>query len=406
MRKEIQPKIRVGYSAISITFFLLLVLSISSISQVSGVPGDQLLIEITKDGAAIDEIYEEESFVVSVLDPNPVGSTPYQKDVFITFNGENYHITAENEEAEISIRAPAVYDDTEYPVNASKQGYVANEIVLTVLNRELLKLAIIPEKWTVEVNERFSVVVTDESGVPIENVAVAIGEMNAETKYTNSDGRVWLTAPEKAGDIEIFAQKDGYLNEEESIAVNYNPQWWEQIINNKYFPIIIAIICLICAIAIVNFRSRKSVYNRAKEISNERMLKKYDSQVQTTSQTDSKEEKIELNSFSGKPVRSQSDANSKVEEIRISRPKIKKEIVKVETEEDKANKVVSEKRIKRKDYDWFEGTDDMRYEIDKLTGKVDEEGLDKWFEGVGDLKDKIDEKVKKKDKKKNEEKEE
>ena len=48
----------------------------------------------------------------------------------------------------------------------------------------------------------------------------------------------------------------------------------------------------------------------------------------------------------------------------------------------------------------------MRYEIDKLTGEVDEEGLDKWFEGVSDLKVKIDEKIKKKDKKKNGEKEE
>ena len=52
------------------------------------------------------------------------------------------------------------------------------------------------------------------------------------------------------------------------------------------------------------------------------------------------------------------------------------------------------------EYDWFEGTDDIRYEIDKLTGKIDEKHMDKWFEGVDDLKKKIDEKVKKRDKNK------
>ena len=57
----------------------------------------------------------------------------------------------------------------------------------------------------------------------------------------------------------------------------------------------------------------------------------------------------------------------------------------------------------KKDYDWFEGDDDARYQIQKATGEVDETGKDKWFEGVGDLKEKIDERVKKKDKKKDEE---
>ena len=44
----------------------------------------------------------------------------------------------------------------------------------------------------------------------------------------------------------------------------------------------------------------------------------------------------------------------------------------------------------------------MRYEIDKLTGEIDEEGVDKWFEGVDDIKKKIDEKMKKKKQKEEE----
>ena len=98
------------------------------------------------------------------------------------------------------------------------------------------------------------------------------------------------------------------------------------------------------------------------------------------------------------------DEDPKVEEIRISRPRKEKEVVDVETEDDETEKVINKKKLQQRDYDWFEGSDDVQYEIDKLTGEVDEEGLDKWYEGVDGLKEKIDEKVKKKDKKKNEEK--
>ena len=61
--------------------------------------------------------------------------------------------------------------------------------------------------------------------------------------------------------------------------------------------------------------------------------------------------------------------------------------------------------MKKRNYDWFEGTDHLRYEIDKLTGEIDEEGVDKWVEGVEGLQDKINERVKKKDKKKKDEEE-
>jgi len=43
----------------------------------------------------------------------------------------------------------------------------------------------------------------------------------------------------------------------------------------------------------------------------------------------------------------------------------------------------------------FEGIDEMRYKIDKLTGEVDEEGKDNLFYGEDDLKKRIDEKIKK-----------
>ena len=99
-------------------------------------------------------------------------------------------------------------------------------------------------------------------------------------------------------------------------------------------------------------------------------------------------------------VRIQPNKESKVEEIRITRPYKDKEVVPVVSKENETEKIIKKKEMQKRDYDWFEGTDDIRYEIDKLTGKIDEEGLDKWFEGVDHHKDKIKEKVKKKDKKK------
>lgn len=405
MRKKIHPKTRVSYIAISITLFFLLILSIFTIPQVLGLPGDELLIQITKDKDPIEEVCEGEFFVVSVLDPNSGEDSPYLRDVFIKFDGGTYHITLENEQAEISIEAPSVYDDTTYIINASKEGYVSTETNITVLNK---KLVITLDYYTINVNERFSVLITDEStGDPVEGVAVKIVETDVDVQYTKANGRVTLVAPENAGEITIAAQKQGeYRQVTESIYVNKPSSFWGEIVNNEYFFIVVAAIILVCAIIFVNLRSRKNIYDRSKEITNEKMINKYTPKDDIATKSNDKKEEINLQGFSGAPVRSQPKKDPRVEEIRISRPKIKKEIVKVETEEDKANKVVSEKRIKRKDYDWFEGTDEMRYEINKLTGEIDEEGLDKWFEGVSDLKVKIDEKIKKKDKKKNEEKDE
>ena len=77
MRKKIHPNIRVSFSAISITLFALLLLSIFTIPVALGLPGDELLIQVTKDDQSIEEIYEGEYFEVSVLDPNAGGDTPY-----------------------------------------------------------------------------------------------------------------------------------------------------------------------------------------------------------------------------------------------------------------------------------------------------------------------------------------
>ena len=391
--------IKVSYISVLILLFILL------FSNITLAQGKQLDIVITNlSNEEINEIYEGESFKVSVLDPESEEPTPFLTDVDIEFNGKLYRI---NETRELILQAPDVDQDSSLIITASKEGYNSTNETITILDNESqdepLKLIVTPEAYTIEAGKQFSILVKDENGNTISGAMVAIQSFG-DTRITDDDGRAWLTAPEDKESITIIAEKDGYVKDTISIKVNIEPPWWIAFINSPYFPIAIAIVFLVLAIVFVSHRQKKSIYSRSKEISNDKTIKKYESDKKiASSQSDELEEK---QYYSKDTVRVQPDEDSKVEEIRISRPRKEKEIVPVESEEDETEKVISRKKIQRRDYDWFEGTDDIRYEIDKLTGEIDEEGIDKWYEGVDNLKEKIDEKVKKKDKKKKEENEE
>ena len=90
------------------------------------------------------------------------------------------------------------------------------------------------------------------------------------------------------------------------------------------------------------------------------------------------------------------EKESRVEEIKIQRPEKKKEIKYVideeEAEKDKSN-------YKKDEYEWFKGKDHMKYKINELTGEIEEEMEEKWFEGVYDIKSQVDKKLKKNSKK-------
>lgn len=387
---------------ISILIFLLFIL----FSNIYIVKGDDLDIQITDlIGQEISVINEEEHFKISVLDLDQI-ATPYLVNVNLEFNGLPYSI---GETAEIILQAPEVDSDISFEISAFKEGYNSTKKSITILNNDTepndTVLIVIPESFTVEAGERFSVLITDENGDPISGVEVAI-QSYGEKRITDDNGRAWLTAPDDIESITIRAEKDDAEGEQD-IEVNIPKPWWNTFINSPYFPIIIAVIFLLVAIIYVNHRQKKSVYSRAKEISNGKTLQRYDAGEVTTSEPiESKNEKIENYTSLKEPVRTRPNQDPKVEEIRISRPRKEKEIVPVESEEDETEKIINRKKMQKRDYDWFEGKEDVRYEIDKITGEVDEEGMDKWYEGVEGLKETIDEKVKKKDKKKYEEKEE
>jgi len=284
---------------------------------------------------------------------------------------------------------------------------IANWTAVSVQGK---KLEIYMDNTVVHVNEQFSVQVVDnETKKGVEGVAVSIQGPSTYLAYSNRNGNAFLTAPSEPGECLIVATMEGYDGKGELvIKVIPSPAFWE----SPFFPIIVATICLISAIVYVSIRQKKDIYKRTKEISKEKLMKIQENTGKiTSSRSDKKKEtrletKFETKPYEPKPIRAKTTKDAKVEEIRISRPRKQKEVIPVETKKDETEKVISEKRVKRRDYDWFEGKDDVRYEIDKLTGEIDEEGIDKWFEGVDDLRNKIDEKMKKKDKKNKEEKEE
>lgn len=279
---------------------------------------------------------------------------------------------------------------------------ISNILTLTVTAQEKQLKIIVDD--IIQANKPFSVTVTDnDSGIGVEDITVFISGSDKPSSKTNEYGVAYLTAPSDPRDWMIVAE-DGsgvYKKATYPIKVVAEPGFWE----SPYFPIAVAIICLIGAIVFVNLKQKKDIYNRADEISKEKLMEKQGIKEKKTSSSSNRkglkvETTLESKPYELEPVRAKPTEDPKVEEIRISRPRKEKEIIPVK-EKDKAEKVISEKRIKKREYDWFEGTDDARYEIDKITGEIDEEGIDKWFEGVDHLKDKIDEKVKKKDKKKN-----
>ena len=388
MRSKIHLEIKVKCIVILTILFILL------FSNIVVAQEQQLFVEV------LDEVYESEDFLVSAYILNESIFPIFQIGVEIEFNKTKYQIT--DESAVVSIKAPQVSKDTSYVIKASKNGYTSAETTITVIKKQLsLIITLDGSKYTVKADEKFSVVVKDENNNPVSGATVAIQSMG-EVETTNNEGRAWLIAPGDHTEITIKAQKEGYRYGTTTVNIETSPGLIDILMQNQYTPIFIAVIAVIISILFVNFRQRKQIDVRTKEISKEQTLKRYSSHGAVVSmQPNVKIENQPLSQYGPtENINMDSKRGPKVEEIRISRPRKEKEIVPVNTEEEKVDEAIPRKVRRRHEYDWFEGTDDIRYEIDKITGKIDEDGVDKWFEGIDDIRAKIDEKVKKKDKKK------
>jgi hypothetical protein len=271
----------------------------------------------------------------------------------------------------------------------------------TTAQDEHPKLKVNLDTLTFRAKEEFAVRITDENDNPVAGATVGIQHIG-NTDVTNANGLAQLVAPDvkERTEITIIAQKFGYTTGNTTALVLKEASIWEKIMENEYTLVIIAIVCLIIVILFVNFRRKRMerfVDNRTKEISKEQNLKRDTSSEEiVTLPTSEKIREKTVYQNTGQ------DKGPKVEEIRITRPDKDKNIVSVESEKEGKKKLIPRRTLSKHGYDWFEGTDDIRYEIDRLTGEIDEEGKDKWFEGIDDIRAKIDEKLKKKDKEKDE----
>ncbi len=348
-----------------------------------------------------EEIYEEKNFSVSVLDPELIDiveiETPYLSDVQIEFNQKNYYI---DENLEVTIKAPEVTQNEIFTIKAVKEGYATAYRNITILNIQNNKLEIIHNDYIVDAGKKFSVQISDKDGYLISGAEVYIQNSDETSSITNEKGFATLKAPDNKEYFIIIANKQGYDYASQNFYVNIQPPWWESIVKNQYFPIFIGVILLISAIIFVNLRQKRSIYSRSKEISDQKTLKKYDLNAEVKITTNKNLETQGNQYYSRDIVRSQKSEDAKIEEIRITRPGKEKEIIPVENIEDATDKIIKRKKYKKDENDWFKGTDDIRYEIDKLTGQIDEKTIDKWFEGYDDIKDKINDRIKKKDKNK------
>jgi hypothetical protein len=341
------------------------------------------------DDETITEITEEEYIKISVYDPDLIDD-PYLINVKIIFNGNEYEITDDAENREIIIKTPEVDQDEIFLITAQKEGYNSTQKQLIVKNQ--IFLVITPQDYIIQENKDFYVVVTDDSNEknPLSGVKVYIQSLSDSNVITNDQGIAWLKSPEKREEIRIIAEKEGYVTKSLDIKIEHEPTLIEFILGYKFTPMITAIIILILIVIIVHFRQKKTIYKSYNRQSSE--------EKQTEKQIENQE--VEKSEKSIEPIRIENNNDAKVEEIRISRNKKEKEVIPVKADEDETERIIKRKQLQQRDYDWFEGTDDVRYEINKLTGEINEDNVDKWFEGIDNLKDKIDEKVKKKDKKK------
>ncbi|MBN2603820.1 MAG: carboxypeptidase regulatory-like domain-containing protein [Candidatus Thermoplasmatota archaeon] len=365
-----------------IIFFLLICFTQTGQSQ-----SDQLVIEITNDSyEPIEELYEQENFIVSVYVLEEGGIPSYLTGVTIQFDENNYQIPYGAEDPEVIIIAPEVTQDTDYIIQASKNDYNSDSTILTVLDK--IQLVIIADSYTVEAGKQFSVLVTDKSGQEISDVTVGIVSVAGQGSIgtTNENGRVWLTAPQDRNEINIIAQKQGYKDAIPiTLGVNKNPGFIDTLIQNQYFPLLLAFFFLGAAILYVNYRHRRS----------HPLFQKMDSKKDDIFNTRKNKTDEKLNS-------SDFDPGPKIEEIRITRNKDDKNIVSLSQQKEiKENHLSKKQKMRKYQDEWFEGTNDIRYEIDRITKQIDDKGKDNWFHGTDDIRKKIDMKIRNKDSEKN-----
>ena len=340
-----------------------------------------------------NSIISGENFTVSVYDPNITNETPYLTDVIIVFNGDTYPILLEDASGEISIQTPHVLTNTTYVLEAYKEGYTTANTTITVIPKESLpsyELHITVTTDTVQAHQQFTVLVTDLHGESIEGATVYIQEAvgNGQFSITDDTGEAILTAPNH-DEITLISAKQGYKQAELTIWVMTQPSVFEVLFYHPYFPVAIAVLILITVIIYVSkknkIKSKNQFHLPRTTLREKRLPTNRGSDHVTSEDFSSKNEKNIPNNLQ--------QHNTKIEEIHIPPSDKTKEVISLQ---ELGNKPVHQSTDS---YHWFEKPSEVDIKVDNLTDPVSEKNKEKWFIGTDDLRKKIDETIKEKDKK-------
>ncbi|MBU0496458.1 MAG: hypothetical protein KKG04_00700 [Candidatus Thermoplasmatota archaeon] len=322
----------------------------------------------------------------------------------------------------ITITAPTYTpQQKELCITATKEGFTTSITPVTILKGAL---TLTTDRVIVQEDESFSVTVTDHHHTPISDCLIYLDCVSTETAtaMTNQKGIAYVPAPSVTYDSEqnIIAVKEGYAAGTTYIRVENLPNTYLGEISTEFsdiIPVILAILSVIGAILYVMVRNRQ--YNHTPHVKIHHPLepapqKQYvppqnrNHTIQTpnhppTIQTrDSNDMKSYEKTPMPSPLKYSQHTPSPprrsphVEEIRIHVQKQEKKEPDHLTPQQKINHIIP--RHKTTHYEWFQGTEDIRYKIDSLTGKIDQQKADKWFEGIDEIRCKVDEKLKNKHK--------
>jgi len=301
----------------------------------------------------------------------------------------------------VTIETPNFEEYSEFVITATKEGCASAEQYVIVSKGDLFVSA---DRDTVEEEGSFSVTITDQYDTPISGVTVYVEGHENVFDTTNDNGKAYINAPEVDADTEIgiTVVKSGYYYGSSTIHVENVKATGMGDFLSKIFEVSLIVFALFIVIfAMLFVRLRKKTPSKTDVLQINKKLPRDNKETLSTKRPLSKQA-IPINKTIEEKIPT-SAKGSHVEIIRIHTKGDKKKETKHILDKKEPSKIFA--LNKNNEYEWFNGTDYMKYKINKLTGDINEKPADKWFAGEDIIRFKVDKKLTdkklKKDTKKN-----
>jgi len=372
-----------------LTIFLFLIISTQLfVTSTTSALGENNLYLVYYDCETQEQLHENtETFYEGCsydIEVGGLGEIGYIYDVTITTPWGSFKTTRETPWITITIPPYDEYEEG-FILTARKNGYNTLEEHAQIIKGNLI---ITLDRGIVNEGESFKLTVTDQNNQIISDVDVYLESYGQKIGHaiTNAEGAAFIVAPsiEETTDIIVRAFRIGYQPASATIHIENTAEF----IFSEQIPLLVAFLILLSSIIIVQLRKRK--YKQLKPTRTTRKLHTTTHRhvPKTPQPTQNSKRIIDPNAVTvaRQTVKQRS---SRVEEIRIHASE-KKHITNYVSPKHKPESTSSNDPNK-----WLEGTNNVKYKIDELTGEIDPNKKDKWFEGVDNIKDKVDKKLKK-----------